>query len=123
MNTLIRRVLAAAGLMLATALPAIAQAQDVAALLKAADRYRTGSDNLQVETLVQVYKTDGSLDKERRYTVFAQAKHQSLVLMQSPAEKGQKQLSAVGERYVMALPDREAAQAAVAGLRRRRKSR
>ena len=101
MNTLIRRVLAAAGLMLATTLPAIAQAQDVAALLKAADRYRTGSDNLQVETLVQVYKTDGSLDKERRYTVFAQAKHQSLVLMQSPAEKGQKVLMLVDDFWLL----------------------
>jgi hypothetical protein len=40
-----------------------------------------------------------------------------------PAEKGQKQLSAVGEQYVLALPDREAAQSALAGLRKRRKVR
>lgn len=40
-----------------------------------------------------------------------------------PAEKGQKQLSAVGEQYVLALPDREAAQSALAGLRKRRKAR
>jgi hypothetical protein len=40
-----------------------------------------------------------------------------------PAEKGQKQLSAVGEQYVLALPDREAAHAALAGLRKRRKVR
>ena len=103
MNTLIRRVLAAAGLMLAAAWPALAQTQDVAALLKAADRYRSGSDNLQVETLVQVYKSDGSLDKERRYTVFAQARHQSLVLMQSAADKGQKVLM-LGDDFWLLMP-------------------
>ena len=53
-------------------------AHDVAALLKAADRYRMGSANLQVDTQVSVLNADGSTDKERRYTVFAQAKHQSL---------------------------------------------
>jgi len=40
-----------------------------------------------------------------------------------PAEKGQKQVSSVGEQYVLALPDREAAQAALAGLRKRRRAR
>ena len=40
-----------------------------------------------------------------------------------PAEKGQKQLSAIGEQYVLALPDREAAQGALSGLRKRRKTR
>ena len=65
-------------------------AQDVPALLKAADKYRMSSDNMQVETQISVLNADGSPDKERRYTVFAQQKHQSLVLMQSPAEKGQK---------------------------------
>ncbi len=40
-----------------------------------------------------------------------------------PADRGQKQLSAVGEQYVLALPDREAAQTALSGLRKRRKSR
>jgi hypothetical protein len=39
------------------------------------------------------------------------------------AEKGQKQLSTVGEQYVLALPDRDAAQNALAGLRKRRKAR
>lgn len=67
-------------------------ADDVAALLKAADRYRTGQDNLQVETQVSVLNRDGTPDKERRYTVFVQAEHKSLVLMRSPAEAGQKVL-------------------------------
>ena len=44
-----------------------AQAQDVAALLKATDKYRMSADNLQVETLINVVNADGTPDKERRY--------------------------------------------------------
>ncbi len=84
-------------------LAAPAFAQDVAALLKAADRYRVGEDNMQVETLVTTRNADGSTDKERRYTVFAQAKHQSLVLMRSPAEKGQKVLM-LGDDFWLLMP-------------------
>jgi Outer membrane lipoprotein-sorting protein len=80
-----------------------AHAQDVAALLEAADRYRVGAQNMQVETEIRTYATDGALDKERRYTVFAQAKHQSLVLMQSPAEKGQKVLM-LGDDFWLLMP-------------------
>ena len=95
-------VLAALG---ALAAPfAIAQsAQDVPALLKAADKYRMSSENMQVDTLISVFNVDGSPDKERRYTVFAQAKHQSLVLMQSPAEKGQKVLM-LGDDFWLLMP-------------------
>ena len=78
--------------LVAAALAWPAVAQDVDAMLRDADRYRTGADNLQVDTLVQSYKTDGTLDKERRYTVFAQQDRRTLVLMQSAAEKGQKVL-------------------------------
>jgi hypothetical protein len=39
-----------------------------------------------------------------------------------PAQRGQKQLSGVGEQFVLALPDREAAKAALANLRKRRKA-
>jgi hypothetical protein len=78
-------------------------AQDVPALLKAADRYRLSSANMQVDTLISVFNADGSPDKERRYTVFAQAKHQSLVLMQSPAEKGQKVLM-LGDDFWLLMP-------------------
>jgi hypothetical protein len=81
----------------------LAAAQDVPALLKAADKYRVSSENMQVETVISVFNTDGSLDKERRYTVFAQAKHQSLVLMQSPAEKGQKVLM-LGDDFWLLMP-------------------
>jgi hypothetical protein len=79
-------------------------AQDVPTLLKAADRYRMGSENMQVDTLIAVFNADGSPDKERRYTVFAQAKHQSLVLMQSPAEKGQKVLM-LGDDFWLLMPN------------------
>jgi hypothetical protein len=85
------------------ALAATAQAQDVAALLKTADRARMTADNLQVDTRVQVFHADGTLDKERRYTVFAQAGRQSLVLMQSPAEKGQKVLM-LGDDFWLLMP-------------------
>jgi outer membrane lipoprotein-sorting protein len=76
---------------------------DVATLLKDADRYRTGQDNLQVETQVTVFNRDGSPDKERRYTVFAQAQHKSLVLMRSPAEQGQKVLM-LGDDFWLLMP-------------------
>ena len=76
---------------------------DVAAVLKAADRYRAGAENLQVETQVTVLNRDGSTDKERRYTVFAQAQHKSLVLMRSPAEAGQKVLM-LGDDFWLLLP-------------------
>ncbi len=81
-----------------------AQAQDVGAVLKAADKYRMSADNLQVETLINVLNADGTPDKERRYKVFAQAGRRSLVLMQSPAEKGQKVLM-LGDDFWLLMPD------------------
>ena len=81
-----------------------AQAQDVGTILKAADSYRMGSDHLQVDTLVETFRADGSPDKERRYTVFAQSGRQSLVLMQSPAEKGQKVLM-LGDDFWLLMPN------------------
>lgn len=85
-------------------LSAAAQAQDVPSLLKTADRFRNGSgDNTQVESLVTLHAADGTQEKERRYTVFVQAKHQSLVLMQSPAEKGQKVLM-LGDDFWLLMP-------------------
>ena len=40
-----------------------------------------------------------------------------------PATRGNKQISASGEKFVLALPDREAAKAAMANARPRRKAR
>jgi hypothetical protein len=95
--------LALFGLLAWPARPHAAEAADVPTLLKAADRYRSGQDNLQVETLVTVLGRDGQPEKERRYTVFAQAQHQSLVLMKSPAEAGQKVLM-LGDDFWLLMP-------------------
>ena len=81
-----------------------AHAQDVPALLKAADHYRMSADNLEVVTQVQVSNADGTPDKERRYKVFVQAGRQSLVLMQSPAERGQKVLM-LGDDFWLLMPE------------------
>ena len=78
-----------------------AQAQDITTLLKNADRYRMSAENLQVDTQVTVFNTDGSQDKERRYTVFAQSERKSLVLMQSPMEKGQKVLMLADDFWLL----------------------
>jgi hypothetical protein len=78
-------------------------ADDAAQLLKAADAYRTGQDNLQVQTQVSTFNRDGSPDKERLYTVFVQAQHRSLVLMRSPAEAGQKVLM-LGDDFWLLIP-------------------
>jgi len=92
-------------MMVAITLAALAaQAQDVAALLRATDKYRMNAENLQVETQINVHNADGTPDKERRYTVFAQAKRQSLVLMKSPAEAGQKVLM-LGDDFWLLMPN------------------
>ena len=92
--------LLAAALLLAGAARA---APDVPALLRKADSYRGGNAALQVETEVTTLKRDGSTDKERRYTVFTQSQHRSLVLMRSPAEAGQKVLM-LGDDFWLLLP-------------------
>ena len=81
-----------------------AHAQDINHMLKAADKFRLPSDNVQVQTQVNVVNADGTPDKERRYTVFAQAGRKSLVLMQSPSEKGQKVLM-LGDDFWLLMPD------------------
>ncbi len=85
-------------------LPLAARADvDVATLLAAADRYRTGADALQVETEVTVAGRDGTVEKERRYTVFTQSQRRSLVLMRTPAEAGQKVLM-LGDDFWLLMP-------------------
>ena len=56
-----------------------------------------------MDTQVSTFSADGSPDKERRYTVFAQAGRKSLVLMQSPVEKGQKVLM-LGDDFWLVMP-------------------
>lgn len=93
------QTLAALAVAAATATPALAQ--DINTLLKDADRYRMSAENLQVDTQVTVFNADGSPDKERRYTVFAQSDRKSLVLMQSPVEKGQKVLMLADDFWLL----------------------
>lgn len=81
-----------------------AATEDVSTLLKAADRWRLSDDAMQVETQVQTFHKDGSPDKERRYTVFSQPGHRSLVLMRSPAEAGQKVLM-LGDDFWLLMPN------------------
>lgn len=85
--------------------PALAAPGDeVTALLRDADRFRAEPETaLQVETEVRVLKADGSLEKERRYTVLLQPGHRSLVLMRSPAEAGQKVLM-LGDDFWLLMP-------------------
>ncbi|WP_298236234.1 outer membrane lipoprotein-sorting protein [uncultured Azohydromonas sp.] len=92
-------LIAACGLFLH---PATA-AEDPAALLRAADRWRISDDGLQVETRVQVLGRDGAVEKERLYTVFVQPGHRSLVLMRSPAEAGQRVLM-LGDDFWLLMP-------------------
>lgn len=77
------------------------RADEIQNLLKQADMYRIGDQNMQVETRVTSYQKDGSQDKQRDYLVFAQANRQSLVLMQSPAEKGQKVLMLADDFWLL----------------------
>ena len=93
------KTLAALAVAATTATPALAQ--DISALLQNADRYRMSAENLQVDTQVTLFNTDGSIDKERRYTVFAQSDRKSLVLMQSPMEKGQKVLMLADDFWLL----------------------
>jgi hypothetical protein len=78
-------------LIVAALLAGTATAADVQSLLTTADAFRLPSGALKVETQVRLYKSN-ALDKERRYTVYLKPGRRSLVLMQSPSEKGQKVL-------------------------------
>ncbi|ABQ26618.1 outer membrane lipoprotein-sorting protein [Geotalea uraniireducens] len=81
---------------------AMAQAADVKTLLRQADSYRLEFDSMQVETEVQLFKS-GKLDKERLYAVYLKAGRRSLVIMQSPGEKGQKVLM-LGDAFWQIMP-------------------
>ncbi|MFZ6656641.1 outer membrane lipoprotein-sorting protein [Undibacterium sp. TJN19] len=90
-------------LVLLAAFGNIAHADEVNDLLKTADQFRVGTESTKVETQITTFAKDGTVEKERNYIVFSQPNHQSLVLMQSPAEKGQKVLM-LGDDFWMVLP-------------------
>lgn len=95
------KLLAVATLLLAP--PVSSGAEDVATLLKSADRYRSGAESLQVETELTVLGSTGAVEKERRYTVLVRPQRQSLVIMRSPAEAGQKVLM-LGDDFWLLMP-------------------
>src|SRR3954467_5852132 len=79
-----------------------AQAADVKQLLKEADAYRLTSDAIRVETEVRVFK-GGKPDKTRLYNVYVKPGRRSVVVMRSPAERGQKMLM-LGDEFWLVLP-------------------
>lgn len=81
---------------------ATGQAAEVEALLRQADGYRLEADSMQVETEVKLFKS-GKLEKERQYKVYLKAGRRSLVIMQSPGEKGQKVLM-LGDAFWQIMP-------------------
>jgi len=90
--------------LLAMALPFTASADDgVQALLKKADAFRMAETAMQVETQIIVSK-NGQVDKDRQYLVLLRENRQSLVLMRSAAEKGQKMLM-LGDDFWLIMPN------------------
>jgi hypothetical protein len=85
----------------------IALAQSTSAeildIIKKADQYRSSSPNVQVQTRIEVFARDGALDKQRDYQVLREGSRKTLILMTSPAEKGQKILM-LGEDFWMFMP-------------------
>ena len=79
-----------------------ANALDVKTLLKEADAFRINSDAIRVETEVRVFKS-GKPDKTRLYNVYVKPGRRSLVVMRSPAERGQKMLM-LGDDFWLVLP-------------------
>jgi len=71
-------------------------------LVKEADKYRQSSDEAKVSTVIKLYK-DNVLDRERTYDVYLQPGRKSLVISQSPSEKGQKVLM-IKDNFWLLLP-------------------
>jgi hypothetical protein len=98
----LRRVAAALGAWSLLAAAAAAAEPDVKALLKVADGYRLAAGEVEVRTQIRLLK-NGELDKERAYEVLLKPERRSLVISQSPVEKGQKVLM-LGDDFWIILP-------------------
>ena len=85
---------------LAVASAAGSQAADVKAMLKTADGFRLASDQVEVETQIKFFKGD-ALDKERLYRVLLKPERRSLVVSQSPVERGQKVLMLADDFWIV----------------------
>lgn len=77
-------------------------ADDVAAMVREADRYRLQSNAAKVISNVSLYQ-DGKLDKTREYHVYLRENRESLVLFKSSVEAGQKMLM-LGDNYWLLMP-------------------
>jgi len=98
-----KNFIAAALIFALTSASAFVHADELKNLLKAADHFRLGDESMQIETQITTFNRDGSKEKERIYSVYSRPNRQSLVLMQSPSEKGQKVLM-LGDDFWMLLP-------------------
>ena len=95
-------VLVALSFLCALATTESTTAADVHSLLVKADTYRLTAGAARVLTSVELYRND-TLDKERQYLVYLRPERRSLVLSQSPVEKGQKILM-LGDDFWIVLP-------------------
>lgn len=87
----------------ATLLTTVQADDKVQTLLRKADSYRLSVSAMQVETQILV-KKNGQVSKDRRYLVLLRENRQSLVLMRSAAEKGQKVLM-LGDDFWLIMPN------------------
>jgi hypothetical protein len=79
--------------------------EEAQAVLRRADAFRSAqTQHQQLDIQVRVLHADGRLDKERHYTVLTRPERRSLVLMNSPAEKGQKVLM-LGDDFWLLMPN------------------
>ncbi|MBK6616491.1 outer membrane lipoprotein-sorting protein [Ottowia sp.] len=91
------------GATLLAACPVLALAETAGDILKAADRFRASSVDMRLDTSISTFDREGKPLKDRLYTVYAQSRHRSLVIMQSPSEKGQKVLM-LGDDFWLIMP-------------------
>lgn len=82
--------------------PTAAEHEQVQAFLKQADRYRKQDERAKVRIQLAQYKGDEKLNS-KDYLVHVFPDQQSLVIMKSPKEKGQKVLM-MGDNYWMIMP-------------------
>ena len=106
MKMTMKRARLAQGLGLAWFSVSCAWGADAASLLKDADSFRAGSADVRIETEVTTSDAQQQNTKTRRYSVFVRDPHDSLVVMRSPAEAGQKVLMS-GENFWIVMPNSE----------------
>lgn len=78
---------------------------DVATVVRSVDAMRAGpgKDPFRIETQVTSIKADGSIDKQRNFSVFLQPERKILIMSRSASEQGQKLLM-MGDDFWLMLP-------------------